>query len=429
MATAMAMDTDMDSTRIAAIRDAADTMPKMKWSRGLIVTALCMLLAFFASRFAFESIAASAASSAAVPDWASTPAALNSRGEAILSSQQPLVAKLQSLRPLALASLQKQAINPVALRLLEVTRSLDTQNGSHHALLDLSMRVSRRDFGTQLWIIERSVEQGDSVAALRAYNTALSTTSQSWDLLFPILTAALDDPEIRSAFVPYLKRQSVWIAPFFAQAVSTTTNPRSLAELAVQAGGLKGLKNAPDLQRALFSALIDKRQFGALKDSFRALQPSDVSLLTSAKLNRRTLSFENGRLSWQLSSDPALSASTSAANTLVIYAGSGERGTAATKLLFLPQGSYQLKADIGRSGMSNSGYLQWRLTCPNQPEGLTWEGRATRPVSGTTLVESISLPAKCETQLLELVAGGGNEQQGAEVEVRSIDLQPLAPGS
>ena len=106
------------------------------------------------------------------------------------------IGKASAGAQLAERSLRTQALGASAVRILGYGAEVDRHPARAEALIKLSQRVSRRDLGAQLWLIERAVGTGDVPEALRHYDIALRTTDKTAQLLYPILTSALDEQAV-----------------------------------------------------------------------------------------------------------------------------------------------------------------------------------------------------------------------------------------
>ena len=150
-----------------------------------------------------------------VPDH---PLALSRKADELFAEKQD-PATLAKVEAMAKQSLRGGALNPVAIRLLGYVADVRGDQKKARELMLLSQKVSRRDFGTQLWLIEDAVARGDKKQALYHYDIALRTTPSSFPILLPTLVGALDDPEVRSGLAPYVKAAPGWLPSFLGEAI------------------------------------------------------------------------------------------------------------------------------------------------------------------------------------------------------------------
>jgi hypothetical protein len=111
-----------------------------------------------------------------VPDH---PLALSRKADELFAEKQD-PATLAKVEAMAKQSLRGGALNPVAIRLLGYVADVRGDQKKARELMLLSQKVSRRDFGTQLWLIEDAVARGDKKQALYHYDIAMRTTPSSW---------------------------------------------------------------------------------------------------------------------------------------------------------------------------------------------------------------------------------------------------------
>ena len=103
-----------------------------------------------------------------VPDH---PLALSRKADELFAEKQD-AATLAKVEAMAKQSLRGGALNPVAIRLLGYVADMRGDEKKARELMLLSQKVSRRDFGTQLWLIEDAVARGDKKQALYHYDIA-----------------------------------------------------------------------------------------------------------------------------------------------------------------------------------------------------------------------------------------------------------------
>jgi len=115
---------------------------------------------------------------------------------------------------LARSSLQRQALNPVALRVLAFANIHRGDEQRANQLLVLAERFSRRDALTQILLIEARVSANDIAGALQHYDRALRVSRSSAQTLLPVLTSATGDPAVRERLRPMLARRPQWLPLF-----------------------------------------------------------------------------------------------------------------------------------------------------------------------------------------------------------------------
>ena len=273
----------------------------------------------------------------------------------------------QAVARLATASIRAQSLNARALRLAAF--SADSQGDAQKAstLMALSNRASRRDWGTQLWLIEEAVRQDNVPLALSHYDIALRTRVESHTTLFPVLTQALNQPEVANGIIPYLNRKPEWLYPFLNYAISKGTEPQNVADMLQRTKNLPNSQKFRALQGALIGKMLGASSPGAIESYASSLKGFDPSILKTAAISKKTVGDDLSPATWS---------GITAANVtgeflenatgdleLRAYAAAGTRGEVARKLLLLPPGKYLGNVNIASSSIPNKGSIELRLIC------------------------------------------------------------------
>jgi hypothetical protein len=359
-----------------------------------------------------------------VPDH---PLALSRKADELFAEKQD-PATLARVEAMAKESLRGGALNPVAIRLLGYVADVRGDRKRARELMLLSQKVSRRDFGTQLWLIEDAVARGDKKQALFHYDIAMRTTPSSHAILFPTLAGALDDPEVRKGLAPYVKAAPGWLPGFLNETINTSENPANLADVLVKAGRLPDRDDYRSYSNALLGQLAAKGKFPAFRQYYLSLNGSKAGALESARLGRLTVNLPYSQAGWQLVDSPAIGGSFSAPDkagrsSLLAFAGSGERGELMRKYLFLKPGSYQFSALYDAQEAAPDSEIRWDLQCLSAA-GNSSKWFTTSPVrkGRASDVQEFTLGAECPYQMLQLQLAGGSGQLGAEFTLRSVDI-------
>jgi hypothetical protein len=359
-----------------------------------------------------------------VPDH---PLALSHKADELFAEKQD-PATLAKVEAMARESLHGGALNPVAIRLLGYVADVRGDRTRARELMLLSQKVSRRDFGTQLWLIEDAVARNDKKQALFHYDIALRTTPSSFPILLPTLTGALDDPEVRAGLVPHIRAAPPWLASFLTEAITTSANPANVADVLVKAGGLPDRDSYPGISNSLLQKLATSSKFSAFRQYYLSLKGSKAPTLTTASLNNFTVNLRYPAAGWQIADRPAIGGSFTQADDkgqsmLTAFAGSGERGELMRKYLFLAPGSYRFAARHEAQETAPDSEVRWDLQCLSA-SGNTARWFVATPVRQGRFdtAQDFSLGPDCVTQMLILKVAGGSGQLGAEFTVRSVDI-------
>jgi hypothetical protein len=359
-----------------------------------------------------------------VPDH---PLALSRKADELFAEKQD-AATLARVEAMAKQSLRGGALNPVAIRLLGYVADIRGNREKARELMLLSHRVSRRDFGTQLWLIEDAVARGDKNQALFHYDIAMRTAPSSYPILFPTLIGALADPDVRKGLVPYVRRAPEWLSGFLIEAMNTGNNPANLADVLVKSGRLPETEQYRNLSDALLRQLAENEKLPAFRQYFASLPNSNVESLQMVALGKATVNLRYPAAGWQVVDSAAIGGGFSAPDKngqqkLTAFAGSGERGEMMRKILFLNPGPYRFQANYSAVESSPDAEIRWDLLCLKAAGPSALWFTVDRVKSGRfSNAQKLDIPADCPHQMLTLQLAGGSSQAGMEFTLNSLSL-------
>lgn len=359
-----------------------------------------------------------------VPDH---PLALSRKADELFAAKQDK-ATLAKVEAMAKQSLRGGALNPVAIRLLGYVADVRGDRTKARELMLLSQRVSRRDFGTQLWLIEDAVARNDKKQALFHYDIAMRTTPSSFPILFPTLTGALSDPEVRVGLVPYVKATPVWLLAFLPHAIGSMENPANLVDVLLKAGALPDNVDYQTQSNYLLSQLAAKGQFPAYRQYYLSLRSTRAVSLETASLTRDSVNLRYPVVGWQLTENSAIGGSFSQPDkngrySLSAFAGSGERGEVMRKFLFLKPGNYRFSAQFEAQDNAADSEIRWELSCLSSEGNVSKWFTSTAVTSGRSKSnQNFSLGSDCPHQMIQMQLAGGSGQLGADFILRSVDI-------
>lgn len=359
-----------------------------------------------------------------VPDH---PLALSRKADEMFSRSQS-EATLVKVEAMAKQSLRGGALNPVAVRLLGYIADVRGYRDRARELMLLSQKISRRDFGTQLWLIEDAVARNDKKQALVHYDIALRTTPSSFPILLPTLIGALDDAEVRSSLDPYVKAAPEWLPAFLSEAINTSENPANVADVLLRSRRLPAREDYRRLSDLLLSRLAEKSKLATFRQYYLSLKGTNLTTLQSAGLNRSTVSLAYPQAGWKLAENAAIGGSFSAFNKagqsqMNAFAGSGERGELMRKYLFLKPGNYQFSSRYDAGEAAPDSEIRWAMKCLSAVT-TTEKWVTAMPVQEgrSSTSQQFTLGSECPYQLLTLQLAGGSSQIGMEFTLRDVAI-------
>jgi hypothetical protein len=325
----------------------------------------------------------------------------------------------------AARSLVAQAVNPRALRLLGF--GADTRGDKKAALQlnQIAARVSRRESGAQLWLMENAVEQDDVPSVLARYDVLLRTNPKLRDQLYAKLALALSDPEIRNAFVPYIRRAPSWLPGLIAVS-SGMPNPDPLAYAIRQAGGLPKTAAYQASATGLLRALFAQRRYAEGRAFFHAMPGSVTQLMTSAAFTESSFDPKYSPMSWTLESSPNTGAkleTSGGTRSLLAFALSGSSGLGASKYLFIPPGTYRFGTAQTITIPGTNCRASWMLRCMSTTDqAVFYQYDIIRSSRAAVPSTQVTIPTRCQVQRLELHLAGGDDSAGLELSVARVEI-------
>lgn len=392
---------------------------------GFVRIAFCTLIgltgAWFALGLAISGVTRTKAPQTALAFVPSESTALASQADQLFfarpESTHPAVSQL------ALKALEEQAINAKALRILGYVADARGESADAESYVRMAGRISRREPGAQLWLIEASARSNDITQTLIHYDIALRTKPDTQMILFPRLLAAIEGPEIRTALKHYIHGDNGWATSFLLFANSNSKNLPALVDLIVETGGLADIENAKSQELGLLSRLVAESFFDEARRLYLQMPGARPARLTSTAFDASDRDARFGPIGWQLIDDPDAGGGFSSSagerrTSLSLFANSATTRPVASKLLYLKPDNYLFSVQLSNFDPGDGGFLRWQLRCPAIPAGAIW----TIDSINASLRASFTIPANCPVQFLDLIVSGGKGQTGLEATVASVAI-------
>jgi hypothetical protein len=334
----------------------------------------------------------------------------------------------EAIADLIHGSLTYDALNPKALRLQGFVADAKGDHARARRLVLLAERASRRDPGAQLWLIEDRVAQNDIVGALRHYDTALNTVSQTDSVLFPVLAKALSDTAVRQAFVPIFRANHEWLPSFMSYWIESRNDPLSAAELVIAAKGFPRGERYRDLDTSLMLALADSGEFDTLRRLYVVLPSARRDGAARTDFAGPLINPRFVPIAWRLLNGPDTQASfhagSSNATILDALSAAGTRAVVARKLVYLQPGSHEVRLPVHFANSSRGGAVTLAAQC--------LAGKAAKPIGSSQISGSglltlrIAADAACAAYYLDIGVAGGDAENGLEAEIGAPSLVRVA---
>lgn len=332
------------------------------------------------------------------------------------------------LVPRASESLRQEALNPNALRLIGLARSR-TAFWPGASAFELAAKMSRRDLNTQLWLIEASVNRQDVAGALSHYDSALRIDEASAPILYPVLTTALENPQIWGAFLPYFEANPPWLSPFARYAVRNSKQPARYAELFARGGGMHRQGQESIVETELLQRLANDNEIVAAVRYIASLPGATPTLAREIGFSGASTSSRFPPFTWELSTSAETSIlfTESESGSAIELAAEVDAGTStvlARKLVVLPPGRYHFRATQFVRGDRPSGEAGWRARCgANYAQAALWSQTAALTGTAQPIEHDFEVFASCPAVAFELVATVPASGDRLQIVVGSPTLQ------
>lgn len=326
---------------------------------------------------------------------------------------------VETLR-LAHASLKRQALNPVALRLIGLGASVKGGFAAGRPAMSAANRLTRRDLPTQFWLIEDAVSRGDVSGALNHYDHALRTRPGSQQVLFPVLTAAIEDPVLWPAFARYVREPAPWLGDFARFAIRNGAQPRLFAEFLRRSGGLPRDDVFAALEAELLKRLVEAGTFADASRYYRSLDGADPAVLAETGFTGATTETRFAPLTWELFASSGINSAflrDEAGEAIRLHA-TMEASTSnaiARKIVYVTPGRYRFRVIQRTAAAAEGASAQWEMRCGvSRGSNILWSKSAPLAPDGSRIDEAIAIPAGCGAITLRLIASAGTSPDGIE---------------
>lgn len=383
---------------------------------GLVLGAL--LLAWLSIAVTAANFYAANAPSVALRLWPGHAFAQSRLADSLVASIQPGSANQQRQQVARAAeeaarALQRNPTLPGPARILAMQAAARGDQRQADRMLDYSERMSRRDIPTQFWLLERRVSANDVGGALSHFGIALQVAPSTQEVLFPVLSSALSQADLREPIARLVHRGDSW-RPDFLYYAGAHADPASAGTLFLILARL-GTPPAPAHLQVLIERLVSAGNFAgagrlyALVD--REWRLGDAAAELDGAFARTDdlppFGWEmNQNIAWRgpRPDQPGNSA-------LQINLPQTEEDWAAHKLLLVAPGHYRLTGAYGMLD-GGSGRLRIELSCTRGGSVVaTMAATVNRPTG--TLDGTLDIPAGCAQQWLTIHASGeGSDTAG-----------------
>lgn len=292
-------------------------------------------------------------------------------------------------------------------------------------LFTYSEHLSRRDLQTQIWAIEDAVTRENVADALRHYDIALRTSKRAPGLLFPILTKAIADTDVRTGLVAILAKRPVWGPEFVNYLANSNGSPQVSARFLAQLQHA-GVRAPDDAVSAVINGLLTEHAADLAWRFYASVRPG-VDRRRSRNSQFSSDVATPSRFDWTPINDAGINTSIQRDGQNGIFEFAvppSVGGTLLTQLQMLPPGRYDLNGKSAGIDQNKRSLPFWILTCRDGRE----LGRVEVPNSaqeGGVFSGHMQVPADCPVQTLALVARSSDGVAGSAGQINRVQLSPV----
>lgn len=315
-------------------------------------------------------------------------------------------------------------INRGTVRILGVDAAV-RGDAAADRIMAVADQLSKRDAGTQLWMIERAVQRNDVTAAITHYHYALTVHPRLEPVLFPILTNAISEEPIRAALRPYIRRQVRWVSPMLFHAI-VHGDPRNVLRLLSPVANDIHSNAMDGVNARLISNLAEAGEVSSARDyALRATRGIDATALTRLAASPTTTDGRLGNLAWSIDSTSGIIASTNEDDGFDVQIDPLANGPALSRILPVAGGrQYRFTMRVTPGQRQSEAAWRWRLSCvPGNDQTPFWQQEMSAGGEAGTFERDVTVPGNCRGIRFALSARGGDGQDTASVSFGQLSFR------
>ena len=317
------------------------------------------------------------------------------------------------VRRLLDAALARDVTQPGALELKAVQAEMAGDKAHEARLFDLSNALSRRSLPTRLWLIQRSVDQGDVAGALADFDIALRTSSAAPKVLFPVLARASGEPALAAPIARLLDRPDDWRLMFLNYAVTQAHAGPGMSGVVLRMRDRRAITDN-QVDQTLVAELVAEQQFALARRVREAFRPLSPVLAQDGDFSDPALAFPFGWRLVQSGDVGALRVRIGDRSGLSLQSSPDGAGPVATQLLTLAPGTYRLSTQTAQGIADPAALPFWTMTCAET--GGAQIALLDQPAQAAqTAAAEVAVPADCPAQWLSLNLRPSDGSQSGQV--------------
>ncbi len=297
-------------------------------------------------------------------------AALVALAEDRLSEAPSGEADLAAIAGLARRALAADPLAPGVLRVLALTEDFAGRRDHARALMRLAADRSGRDIGAWLWLFDDASRTGNVAGMLTATDVILRSAPAIIDTLYPVLMVAVETPDGQGALTQALAANPPWRGPFLRKlsldAGAAQVAYATFVGLAATAAPPQTGELGPYL-----NGLVNRGEYlVAFLTWIRSLPPEQSKDLPFVFNGDFELPISGLAFDWAFgdvrgaATEVVATGDKAAGKALrVVFSDTRVPYRHASKLLYLPPGSYELSGMVKAESLQTARGMRWRVTC------------------------------------------------------------------
>ena len=320
-------------------------------------------------------------------------------------------------------ALKHDPLSRVALRMLALGVEGEGQKNRARQIMTLSSQVSRRDVGTQIWLIGDAAARGDIVKTIAHYDAALSSRASSSQILFPLLTKGLSYDPLHPVLAPYL-RDRPWAEGFIAYATNSNQQAAKLGHLLELAGSFP---KDPHTRVILGQVVAKFAAEGDAKGGERfAIRMMGVKpqIFADFGLHKSTTDATLAPLSWAIPNPGGVVGELSKDGGVDLFVPSDNRGVVLSRVVSMSPGRYRLLQSISYPEGGAPLSLGWEATCiAGKKATKFWGQDLPRSTNAARYTAELVVGDGCGTVRFDLIVRGDDRREPAVATISGLELR------
>lgn len=327
------------------------------------------------------------------------------------------------VRRLAATAVALEPTSASAVRDLGLYASSRGDRAKARRLMRAGVRLTRRNPGMNLWLIEDYSRLGQEDQALRLWDVTLRTSTTAAATLLPAMAAALRNPAAPALFEPLLVARPPWDDDFWTAVIqdsSALDNTIALRERLHRRGVPMARSHDALIARQLIAAKRFAPAFKLYETVSRETAGATAELLVDGDFARQS---DFAPIGWKVESTETFGAYVDdKRGRLVLSALPGGTGAIAQQLIRIAPGAYHLEIAYGDGANATGRPIELRLACAELAGEATLDTRlaVTRSGARNFRIQGPCRHAWVTLFLLDRVGEAGLETQIDRVSLRRI---------